>query len=78
MQDEKMKKTLIILGALLAFIFTGAFICIHQKSEDTEPITAKQKAMNQFPDPMPDLIWIQRLGSPYTRSLSEYHLYGGC
>jgi len=59
-----MKKVVIILGSLFTFIFMGAFICINQKSEEREPVTAKQVSTNQFPYPMPYEIPNPMVGFP--------------
>jgi len=51
-----MKKVIIIVSALLTILLTGAFHGINKKSEEVETVTAKQSYVNQFPDPMPDVI----------------------
>ena len=51
-----MKKVIIIVSAFLTFLITGAFHGIIQKSGEVETVTAKQTSMNQFPDPMPNVI----------------------
>jgi len=59
-----MKKVVIILSVLLTFIFMGAFICMNQKSEERESVTAKQVSTSQFLDPMPYEIPNPMVGFP--------------
>ncbi len=59
-----MKKAIIIVSAFLPLLITGAFHGINQKSEKIETITAEQTSMNQFPDPMPNVILNPMVGFP--------------
>ena len=62
--DGKMKKAIIIVSAFLTLLITGAFHGINQKSEKIETITAEQAYMNQFPNPMPNVILNPMVGFP--------------
>ena len=59
-----MKKSIIIVSAFLSLLITGAFHGINQKSEKIETITAEQISMNQFPDPIPNVILNPMVGFP--------------
>ena len=59
-----MKKSIIIVSAFLSLLITGAFHGINQKNEKIETITAEQTSMNQFPDPMPNVILNPMVGVP--------------
>ncbi len=57
-----MKKVIIIVSAFLTLLITGAFHGIIQKSEEVETVTTKQIFMNQFPDPMPNVLMVPMSG----------------
>ena len=59
-----MKKAIIIVSAFLPLLITGAFHGINQKSEKIETIPAEQTSMNQFPDPIPNVILNPMVGFP--------------
>jgi len=59
-----MKKSIIIVSTFLSLLITGAFHGTYQKSEKIETITAEQISMNQFPDPMPNVILNPMVGFP--------------
>jgi hypothetical protein len=63
-EDERMKKVIIVLGALLTLLFTGAFVCMNQKSEEVKTVTAEQVLTNQFTDQVPFVSPDQMVGFP--------------
>ena len=59
-----MKKIIIILSILFTIILAGGLYGAHLQLSKVETVTAEQVYMNQFPDPMPDVILHPMTGYP--------------
>ena len=51
-----MKRLIIILSILLTLTLAGILHGRITKPDEVETVRAEQTSMNQFPDPMPDVI----------------------
>ena len=51
-----MKKMIIILSVLVAISLAGILYGTQGKSDKEETVTAEQVYMDQYPDPMPNII----------------------
>ena len=52
-----MKKIIITLSILLTLILAGVLYGTQDRSDAGETVTLEQVYMNQFPDPMPEIIF---------------------
>jgi len=59
-----MKKIIIILSILFTFILVGGLYGTLTQPDEVETVTVEQVYMNQFPDPMPDMILHPMCGFP--------------
>jgi len=51
-----MKKIIIILSILFTLIVAGVLYGTQDQSDQRKPVTLEQVYMNQYPNPMPDVI----------------------
>ncbi len=49
-------KKIIILSVLVTFILAGVLYATHKQPDEAENVKAEEVYMNQFPDPMPDVL----------------------
>jgi multisubunit Na+/H+ antiporter MnhC subunit len=54
-EDRKMKK-IIILSVVFTFILVGVLYATYKQPGEAENVKAEQVYMNQFPDPMPQVM----------------------
>ena len=60
-EDRKMKK-IIILSVVFTFILAGILYATYKQPDEVETVTAEQVYMNQFPDPMPNVLMVPMSG----------------
>ena len=49
-------KKIIILSVVFTFILAGVLYATYKQPDEAENVKAEQVYMNQFPDPMPNVI----------------------
>ncbi|GAG05675.1 unnamed protein product [marine sediment metagenome] len=60
-EDRKMKK-IIILSVVFTFILAGVLYATYKQPDEAENVKAEQVYMNQFPDPMPNVLMVPMSG----------------
>jgi flagellar basal body-associated protein FliL len=60
-EERKMKK-IIIISVLVTFILAGVLYATYEQPDEVETVTAEQVYMNQFPDPMPNVLMVPMSG----------------
>ena len=53
-----MKKLLIIVSLLFTLVISGVLYGEHAQHEEVENVACNQAFMNQFPDPMPEMLLV--------------------